>query len=247
MLNEAPKKEKKPKDYANPTKGQLIGRNIKECWRRAVTPSLMYLFMSLLAFACTAINSFAFQVALGTICIAGGAMFNAHLCYQFGKLHYDAYITGCLHRKNQLFGIASGGDHHVEREYRPWKGFLIGFLVGVPVIVLALLTLAAPGIFEVALMMFSGYAIFPVRWLRTGLKMEWISALWSIAVILLPIIVSGVFYLIGAWKEKQIKEQETERQDTIAELAKIKMEEEREKQEQSEERRRKTLLSKKKK
>lgn len=247
MLNEAPKKVKKTKDYANPTKKQLVGRNIKECWRRAVTPSLMYLFMSLLAFACSVINSFALVVVLGSVCIVIGAMFNAHLCYQCGKIHYDAYITGCLHRKNQLFGIASGGDHRVEREYRPWKGFLIGFLVGVPVIFFALLTLAAPGIFEVALMMFCGYAIFPVQWMRIGLGIESISALWSIAFIVLPVIVSGVFYLIGARKEKLVKEKETEQQDTIAELAKIKVEEERLRHEQSEERRRNTLFSKKKK
>lgn len=247
MLNEAPKKEKKPKNYANPTKAQLFGRTLRECWRRAITPSLMYLFMSLLAFACTAINVFALRVVLGSFCIVGGAAFNAHLCYQFGKMHYDAYLTGCLHRRNQVFGIASGGDHRVEREYRPWKGLVIGFLVGVPVIVFALLTLAAPGVFEVALMMFTGYAIFPVQWLRVGLDWPWISALWSMAFVLLPMIVSTIFYFVGAWKEKQIKEQETERQDTIEELAQIKMEEERAQHEQSEEKRRKTLLSKKKK
>ena len=243
MLNERPKKEKKPKNYGNPTKSQLFWRIQREGWRRSVTPSLMYLFMSLLAFACTTIDSFIVQVVLGTVCILGGAAFNAHLCYRFGKTHYDAYITGCIHRKNQSYGIPSGGDHHVEREYRVWKGFFIGLCIGAPVIVFGLIAAFVPEV-KLALMMFTGYAIFPIVWI--GMSMETtLNAGWCILMIFLPIIVSGIFYIIGAQKEKSIKEKETERIDTIADLAKAQQEQKQ--REQTEEQRRKTLLSKKKK
>ena len=121
------------------TSWRYFWRIQKVCALRAVTPFMMYLFMSLIALACQAISPDTtewYEVLLGAACIACGAAFNAHLTFSYGKMHYDSYLTGCIHRKNKLFGIQSGGDHHPEQEYRWWKGLLIGFYVGVPVLVI---------------------------------------------------------------------------------------------------------------
>lgn len=221
MLRENPKKERKEKkkvDYAHPTKMQLFWRVQRECWRRMVTPFLMYLFTSLLAFACEAIDpdtTTTIEIILGSICIAGGAFFNAHLCYHYGLMHYDAYLTGALHRKNELFGIQSGGDHHVEREYRPWKGFLIGFFIGVPVLVIAAFTPLFPNVAGPGLTMFAAWSILPIKWVSKETP-----SIYAMVMIVLPIIVSGVAYIVGAYVERDKKAKESERDEQVREAGK---------------------------
>ncbi len=241
MLQDLPKKKK---DYSNPTKAQLFRRITGECFRRAVTPFLMYLFMSLIAFACQAINNTAAQITLGVFCILCGAAFNAHLCYTYGRTHYDAYATGCIHRRNAVFGIASGGDHRPEREYRVWKGFLIGLCTGAPVLIIGVFAHFFKGA-ELALMMIAGWSVFPIQWIRLALPGT--SAAYSLLMVLLPVLVSGVFYIIGARLEKRKKEEQAARAERVAELAKEASEAQKQRQAQTEEQRRKTLQSKKKK
>ncbi len=224
MLNEGPKKQKVRKpDNA----WRRFLRVQKVCLLRAVTPCMMYLFMSLLAFALQAISDgvAVYEIVLGSLCIAGGAAFNAQLAYSYGKLHFDSYLTGCLHRQNVRMGIASGGDHRPEQEYRPWKGFLIGFYVGLPVLIFGTLAIfrATWAWAEVLLDMFAAWAILPIQWHR-GLKFpgenDWayppVSGGWSLLSLLLPILVTGVFYIVGAYCEKRRKQAESRRAEEIA-------------------------------
>lgn len=251
MLNEAPKKQKKQVDYSHPTPWQLFWRIQRESWRRMVTPYLMYFFMSLLMLAAQAIPSAWAQIVLGVLCILGGAFYNGHLCYQFGKIHYGALLAGELHRKHEAAGVLVGNDHHVEQEYRPWKGFYIGFLVGVPVIILGCVAGAlftgktiVGSYAALALIMFAGWAIIPFSWFGDLYGGNGVSLYWSVAAILLPILVSGIFYIVGAYVEKRSRLAETERERRMEEAR------ERAKNEvriQTEEQRKKTLQSKKKK
>ncbi len=221
MLNEAPKK--KNIDYADPTFWQLFWRVQRECWRRMVSPFFMYLFLSSLALAIEAIvpneAGTTLEIVLGSLCIAFGAVFNVHLLYNTGKLHYDAYLTGCIHRRNRALGIMSGGDHRVEREYRVWKGFYIGFLVGLPAIILSLVagiwpnSLAGPAYFFMA--MFTGWAIFPPIWAKNVLGLEFVSGYWSLLMVLMPILVSGISYIVGAYMEKGVKARQAERSEEV--------------------------------
>ena len=224
MLNDKPKKVK---DYSNPTGWQLFWRIQKECWRRMGTPYLMYLFMSLLLLALQAIvpdESTTLEMVLGSICIAFGAFFNAHLLYHTGILHYDNYLTGNIHRRNARLGIQSGGDHRPEREFRPWKGFYIGLLVGVPVIILGILAHYFYVYASVFFAMFAGWAIIPITWFGpgeggVGMKLD---PLWSLIFVLLPVLVSGIAYLVGAFVERGRKLREEEREEAIRSAGKKK-------------------------
>lgn len=244
------KTEKQQNERKQPTKWRLFWRIQKECLRRSVTVYLMYLFMSLIMLACQAINenTTAIEIVLGIVCVLIGMAFNVHLCYHIGGDHYDAYLTGCMHRKNALFGIQSGGNHRVEREYRVYKGFLIGFYVGLIVIFLGILA----GIFQgteggyyalLFLSMFGGWAIIPVGWLISLVDGS-ISYFWSLVFVLIPILVSGISYIVGANLQRRRKEREAERRDRVEEAAKRAKEEV---HVQTEEQRKKTLQSKKKK
>lgn len=214
------KTEKKRESGLHVSKKTLFWRIQGECWRRMVTPSLMYLFMSLLAFSVQAIvpgSTSALEIVLGVICIAGGAFFNGHLCYHYGKLHYDAYLTGNIHRRNAIYGYDTGGDHRVELEFRPWKGFYIGFLIGLPVILLGILAHYFYDVASFWFLVFLGWAFLPLTWFGTaeggGLRVD---PLFSLLFILLPILVSGVFYLVGALVEKRTKEEEKTREEAVA-------------------------------
>ncbi len=227
---EQSREESVRRDYAHPTKWQLFWRIQKECWRRMVTPFLMYLFMSLLSLACQVISEkdqTTIEIVLGVVFILGGAAFNGHLAFQYGVMHYDAYLTGCLHRRNELFGIPSGGDHHVEREYSPWKGFYIGFLIGVPVLVLILIWSFAPAVGGTGLAMFAPWAFLPVMWAWGAQKeagvldaAKSVPAVWSALMILLPILITGVFYIVGAMVEKNRKARQSEREEEIEKAGK---------------------------
>ncbi len=225
MLNEAPKR-KKVKDYSNPNAWELFWRIQWECFRRSVTPYLMYLFMSLLCLVTQLAGSPPVKITLGIICIVGGAFFNAHLCYHYGKMHYGSFVAGELHRRNIEEGISSGGDHRPEREFRFWKGTLIGFYVALPVIVLGAIAGAIPrgslmaggGMAYYALAMFAGWAIIPITWFGQiegqGLI---VSPYYSILFALLPIVVSTVAYLVGAYCERRNREREEAREQAVLE------------------------------
>ncbi|MDE6411792.1 MAG: hypothetical protein K2L02_04565 [Clostridia bacterium] len=232
----------------NESKAKRFWRIQGECWKRMVTPYLMYLFMSMLLLATQLVGITWLEYLLGTLCILVGAAFNAHLAYTTGVTHYDAYLTGCIHRRNIEAGIASGGDHRPEREYSPWKGFYIGLLVGIPVIVFAGIA-CVPGavlnsIGKFFLVMFAGFAIVPISWIFGGFEGAPASSLaWSMIMVLLPIIVTGVFYIVGAYVEKRRKKVIEERNEALQEAKNAP----KVYHEQTEEQKRKTLQSKKKK
>lgn len=231
MLNDAPKKKK---DYAHPTKPQLFWRVQGECWRRAVTPYLMYLFMGMIGLLCLMINTPWLQIVLVLLCVAGGAAFNAHLAYNVGKMHYDAYATGELHRRNERIGIPSGGDHHVEREYRFWKGSIIGLCVGAPVILLSVIgTFADHRVLGYFFLMLAAWAYIPV-WLAGGGSASGgsylVNPVWCLLMALLPVIVTTVFYNVGALIERRKKEEQAARE---AEVERLREEQKREAEERA--------------
>lgn len=232
MLNEAPKKIK---DYTHPTKSQLFWRIQGECWRRAVTPYLMYLFMGMLGLLCALIKTPWLVISLVILCVLGGAAFNAHLSFNYGKKHYDAFVTGELHRSNERIGIPSGGDHHVEREYRFWKGSLIGLCIGAPVILLSLIGIFADhatlGFFFI---MLAAWAYLPVWCVGGGVTAVEgsyvVNPVWCMIMVLLPIIVTTVFYIVGALIEKRKKDEQAARE---AEVERIRQEQKREAEERA--------------
>ena len=236
----------------NISKSKLFWRTQRECWRRMVTPYVLYLFMSMSMLATQMIGKEELtwlRILLGVLCIAIGMFFNGHLAYNAGVQHYDAFLTGNLHRKNIEAGINSGGDHRLELEYAPWKGFYIGFLVGIPVILFTGLA-CIPGAMNeelvlgrFMLLMFAGFAIIPVSWVFEGAGgVPTGSYAWALLFVIVPIIITGVFYIVGAHVEKKRKKVLEVQKEAPKEKKPPK-----EYHEQTEEQKRKTQQSKKKK
>ena len=248
MLQELPKKKK---DYAHPTRAQMFWRTQAECLRRAITPCLMYVFMSMIALVMQTVSKGVvswWSIALGIVCIVCGAVYNAHLCFHTGKKHYEVYLTGEFRRRNEAFGIESGGDYRAHEEFRVWKGFYIGLLTGLPVLIFGTVSAFTRAV-DFVYLMFAGWAYLPLAWARQISGNLNINGAWTLFMLLLPIAVSGTFYLLGARKRRTEKEQADAR---AAEVERIREEQKQKRQEretrvQTEEQRRKTAQSKKKK
>lgn len=206
------------------SKVRLFFRILKECFQRSVTPYVMYLFMSLLLLSAQVIPLTELRLILSFVCIVIGAAYNAHLAYNYGATHFDSYMAGCLHRQNRAFGIPSGGDHREEKEYRPWKGFLIGLFTSLPVLFFGFLAGAAPqakGIIYVLYVLFAGCAIIPVGWLHEFLGID-VSGYFSMLGAIVPILVTGIFYIIGAKKQERKKAEMAERMENVRNAGKNK-------------------------
>lgn len=250
MLQELPKKEK---DYSNPTRAQMFWRTVGECARRSVTPMLMYLFMSMIAVVTQIIGDeklLWLRILLGVVCILCGAAYNAHLCYHYGKKHYEVFMTGEVHRRNQAFGIPSGGDYRAHCEYRPWKGFVIGFFAGSIGLIFGIISAFTDGA-NFAYLLLAGWAFLPVAWAQQIKRLTYgegvtVNGAWSLFMLLLPILVSGIFYIVGGMKRKREKEAADARNEAL-ERVKEEQRQARMQREQTEEQRRKTAMSKKKK
>lgn len=241
------------------SKGSVFWRNVWECFRRSVTPFLMYLFMSLIALACQGLSAQWLKILIGTVCIAVGGFFNGHLLFHFGSAHYGEYLVAKARERNALFGVSTGGKVHPEREYRPWKGFAIGAFVGLPVLLFGTLAGAFKGtdggrVLYLILTLIAGWASIPLSWFGSryndnGESLGLIaSPFYALLFVLLPVAVSGVFYIVGAMHEKRVRLEAEERAERVRQAREqARKEREEHVRVQTEEQKKKTLQSKKKK
>ncbi len=201
---------------------------VGECFRRSITPFFMYMMMSFLMLACWMIPIQWLSIVLIFVCLAAGMAYNFYLTYTSGKEHWDAYSAGKLHRQNALLGIESGKNHRVEREYRFWKGIIIGFFVGVPVIIFSLCAgLISNDTFSsvmaILLIFGAGWSIIPIaKFLPetpSALGIGGNVVLFSMLMVFIPMIVSAVSYVVGATVQRRKKEAEKARMDRVRELA----------------------------
>lgn len=245
------------KDRENGKPKGIALRTVLDCFRRGVTPFLMYLFMSLIALACQGFSAKWLKILIGVVCIAAGMFFNAHLIMNCGSDQYGELLAAKARERNLLFGIPASGEVHPQREYRPWKGFVIGACIGTPVLLFGILSGALKGtgagdVFYIILTMIAGWATIPLSWFgnrynEAGESIGLIaSPYYSLLFLLLPIAVSGIFYIVGAVREREKRAEAEARAERVRE-AREKARAERENRVQTEEQRRKTLQSKKKK
>ncbi len=186
-----------------------LGDSAKE----AVVPFVMYAVMGLLMLMSEMIP-IPLNYVVGVLCVLLAAAYNAYLSFRTGKEQYDFFLTGELHRENELLGIPSGGDHRSEREFRVWKGFATGFVIALPVVVMGICSgfgLAMVGLVQTFV---AGWSTVPVAWFKPG------NGFWVILPAVLPLLVSGISYLIGGAYCKKYRQEEKERFQKVRELAK---------------------------
>lgn len=155
------------------------------------------------------------------ICTLGAAAYNALLMWANGGQQYEMLAAGNVRRNSEkLYGEGYKISKHKEtKEYRVWKGFVIGGILAVlPIIIGIVWGVKQPQIdarvaqgkiapAELLGIMLSGWSVIPVYYANaTGSN---ISYFVTMAFALIPIVVTAAFYIGGAYarRNKNIRRQ----------------------------------------
>ncbi len=176
------------------------------------------------------------EVAWAVVCIIGGAGYNALMAWANGGSQYEMLVSGNVKRmsESQFEGGYKMSNHKEAKEYRVWKGFVFGVLSAIVPIVFGILFgcfqakidggEAKGGVAVLTLLGFllSGWSVIPLYLMNaTGVAISYfVSCLFA----LIPIGVSGAFYIWGAYsrRNKRLREQEIAARAAAAEANKVK-------------------------
>ena len=155
------------------------------------------------------------------VCVIVALVFNGFMAYGIGGSGYEMLVSGNIKRKS----MAERGtelkmsSHKYVQEYRFWKGFAFGLFTGLYTIVFGVLfglnqaaihvETVSTGVWALLLigLLVSGWTLLPFYYLiESGIALSYfVSCVFAI----LPILVSGIFYILGAYakRNKAIKQQ----------------------------------------
>jgi hypothetical protein len=210
-------------------------KNVWETVKSSFVSLLMYFGVSSIVFMSTFSGELS-QGMTGTRAawvfggIAVALAYNAFTMFAFGGQGYEMLVSGNLKRRSaQAMGTSMKiSSHKEEKEFRYWRGFVTPWIISLLVVVTGVVfgvnqttidtlllstnkeqTISTGlAILFLALLILGGWSIFPFMYFNLG-GMS-ISYYWSIPLALLPIIFSGVFYIVGAYaaRGKAIKKQQ---------------------------------------
>ena len=162
-------------------------------------------------------GNMAWTIIFGLVAV----VYNAFMAYGIGGNGYEMLVSGNIKRAS-MDGYGAEfkmSSHKYVKEYRPWKGFGIGVFTALYTVVFGVLfgcnqqalheeTLST-GLTVLLLMGFllSGWTLVPFYQLNDGgMALNYFA---TCAFAILPILISGIFYILGAYgkRNKTIKQQ----------------------------------------
>lgn len=192
-------------------------RVVKECFLHSLMPAFMYVAMSgLLLIILQRHADDNGNVARNTvivssiICGALGVIYNGLMAWACGGTHFEQLVSGNMKRRSaeELGSDLTIRSYKSEKEYRPWKGFAMGAFTALPILIGGLLfgahqaeidagkTTQGVAIFLLIFDFLAGWAIIPFQYLKSS------NLYISILFVLVPIIISGAFYIVGAYSRR---------------------------------------------
>lgn len=151
------------------------------------------------------------------VCMVAAAAYNGLICYAHGGSHYEMLVSGNIKRATtDMYGNEYKISSHKEaKEYRVWKGFVMGAFTAILTLVIGLVfgfrqekIDGTMTISTFVCFILSGWSIMPFYAMnQTGTSVSYfITCVFAVV----PVVVSGVFYIIGAYarRRKTIRQQE---------------------------------------
>ncbi len=159
-----------------------------------------------------------------------GLAYQALMMFATGGQGYEMLVSGNMKRRSaQAMGSSVKiSSHKEEKEFRYWKGFVGPWFIVLLVIVIGVVfganqaeidrILASTnekesmtvglGIAVLILLMIAGWSVLPFMYINLG--GAYVSYYWSILLGILPIVVGGVFYIVGAYaaRNRAVRKQE---------------------------------------
>lgn len=211
------------------TKWKVFWRIVGECFMRSLTPSVMFFVAGLVLLMLQSKNfGLSAQMAWAALCAVVALAYNGFLMWICGGNHYEMLVSGNLKRRSAM---QSGSElnmasYKFQKEYRPWKGFAIGAFVSLLLIVGSIVlgcnqtaiveaatneeATLTTGLAAVSLIFYclAGWVLLPI--LELNIAGTAVSFFVGCAFALLPICVSGGFYIGGAYgrRNKTVRQQE---------------------------------------
>ncbi len=213
-------------------KMQKFGRYTWELIKSALPTLLMYVCMSLIALMLMMGKEMKFEpvrVVWWAVCLVAVIAYNAVMSYGQGGMGFEMLVSGNLRRMTDQ-DLENGykmSRYKLVKEYRPWKGFVVGGILAIFPIVSGIIfgcnQTLIDGIFKqtaqnpnpgfawlfLIFLALSGWSsmLFILLNATTGAS---ISYFIGIAFALVPILVSGFMYIAGAYgkRRKTLRAQE---------------------------------------
>lgn len=210
------------------TKWKLFWRVVWECFKRSLTPFVMYVLAGLVMLAIQSKYRFSTQMIWAVVCGVVALAYNGLLMWLRGGEHYEMLVSGNMKRRSamQMGYELNISSHKLEKEYRPWKGFVIGLFVSLLLIVGSIVfgcnqskiveamvneeATVSKGLAVVELIfyLFAGWVLLPLASINAA--GTYVSFFVGCAFAVLPVVVSGGLYIAGAYgrRNKRVREQE---------------------------------------
>jgi cytochrome bd-type quinol oxidase subunit 2 len=175
------------------------------------------------------------------------AAYNALIMWANGGSHYEMLVSGNIKRTSaDAYGNSyKMSSHNIAKEYRDWKGFVVGGIIALFTLIAGIIFTVnqstidaglkggALGVTAIIAIFLCGWALLPFFCYNAqqvalaeiaGTSATTISYLWSCLFALIPIVVSGVFYIAGAYarRNKAVRQQMLADKAAEAEANKVK-------------------------
>ncbi len=212
---------------ANQVKKKLkkIGRYTWELFKSSILTTIMYLCAGMILMMLTlrgeTVTWGGKKVLWTVLCLVGAAAYQMLASWAMGGTQYEMLVSGNVKRSTyDAYGNEYRMSSHKEaKEYRPWKGFVIGGFVAIFTIVFGIIFGCNQSAIDGAEMgkglgvlvfiglFIAGWSILPFYCMNAaGISVSYFVSL-SFAAI--PILVSGIMYIVGAYarRNKAIRQQ----------------------------------------
>lgn len=216
------------------------------CVKHSLIPLIMYATVGTILFFVTFEAGWTAGLTTGRFWLCFGlglaaVAYNGVIAFVEGGSGYEMLVTGNIKRGAITGQELKMSTHKVQKEYRVWKGFGIGALIGLITIIVALVlganqdtvnqvlmtdqdSVASFGlrIFMMFCMALWGWATLPFMFSNGG--GIYVSYYWIALLALIPVVVSGIMYIIGAYarRNKKLAAQEAAEREAEEEAAKPK-------------------------
>ena len=221
-------------------KMRKFGRYVWEFFKAALPATFMYFcagtILLMLTMKGEVVEWNSKNIMWTVVCILGGAGYNALMSWAPGGSHYEMLVSGNVKRLSaeQFDGGYKMSNHKEAQEYRVWKGFVIGGFCALFPLLFGILfgcnqakigtSELSGGLAVLVLLGFllSGWSVIPFYIMNlNGIAVNYfLSCLFA----LIPIAVSGGFYIWGAYgkRNKRLREQLVAQKAMEAEANRVK-------------------------
>lgn len=207
---------------------KTFGRYVWELFKGSIPASLMYCMAGSILLMLTMKGEKIVwnndKLMWTIVCVVVAAAYNALVMWANGGQHYEMLVSGNIKRTSEeMYGTEYHiGSHKEAKEYRVWKGFVMGAFSSIFTVVVGIvfgchqatidagqLDGGALSVFVALSFFLSGWSILPFYLVNVSGAGS-VSYFVSLIMVLIPIAVSGAFYIAGAYgrRNKNIRQQE---------------------------------------